>query len=372
MGLIIEFTPGTVAAAAVVFPVLGILLVSLRIRTRIHRVKRLGIEDWLVIPAVLFATGMGLATLIGIAKKTVSYNTPAQKGAYQTYTQETVSEIFWFVEWMQPLALGCIKLSFIFFYRRIFNVGKHASSFNILSYAALGLMVVWMLGLFLAVVLICPGHPDAYWGPSAGRAEYCWTTTKFLYALSWSDVGTDLIIILMPIPPIMKLHVTPRKKFAFFAIFGLGALTVAASITRAVFYVRLLNAETTVLRTLDPNMLNTNGIYWMLIETGLALIAVNLPPLYGTVSREGIESAIRSVRSFASIGSQGSQSGKSKASSAIKTTGESLHSGTSIELVPRHLQNMSDSKATHTESLDNVDVEAGNINVTKSYTIQHP
>lgn len=103
---------------------------------------------------------------------------------------------------MQPLALGCIKLSFIFFYRRIFNVGINTAVFNIVSLASLFLMAVWMLGFFLAVMLICPGHIDAYWALPTVRAKYCWTTTKFLYALSWSDVGTDLIVFLMPIPSV--------------------------------------------------------------------------------------------------------------------------------------------------------------------------
>lgn len=142
---------------------------------------------------------------------------------------------------MQPLALGCIKLSFIFFYRRIFNVGKQKSVFNIVSIASIVLIIIWMFGFFLAVLLICPGHVDDYWGPSSVRAQHCWTTTKFLYAFSWSDVGTDLIVLLLPVPPVgvyesierksadpnfqvLHLHVPTHKKIAIVAIFGLGAL----------------------------------------------------------------------------------------------------------------------------------------------------
>jgi hypothetical protein len=129
-------------------------------------------------------------------------------------------------------------------------------------------------------------------------------------------------------------------------------------------------AEKTELVTFDPNMLNTNGIYWMLVETGLALIAVNLPLLYGTVRHEGIESVIRSVRSFASIRSLGSHSHSqhhdlsSAAASITKNSGEGL-SENSIELVPQGTHSKSTSKALHND----VDVEAGNINVTKTYSV---
>jgi hypothetical protein len=69
-----------------------------------------------------------------------------------------------------------------------------------------------------------------------------------------------------------------------------------------------LKAEKTEIATFDPNMLNTNGLYWMLVETGIALIAVNLPLLYGTSHHEDVESVIRSVQSFTSIHSLGSHS----------------------------------------------------------------
>jgi hypothetical protein len=107
----------------------------------------------------------------------------------------------------------------------------------------------------------------------------------------------------------------------------------------------------------------------MLLETGLAMIAVNLPLLYGSVKNSsGIESVIRSVRSFASIRSQGSNRGNSKNSSLQETMGESREHITSIELVPRG-QTRSDSKAVRSESMEGDDVEAGNINVTKSYRV---
>lgn len=53
MGLYAVFEPGEVAAAAVVFPVIGAILVALRVSTRRKRAKKLGVEDWLVLPALV-------------------------------------------------------------------------------------------------------------------------------------------------------------------------------------------------------------------------------------------------------------------------------------------------------------------------------
>jgi hypothetical protein len=52
-------------------------------------------------------------------------------------------------------------------------------------------------------MLICPGLVAAYWDVDSVREKYCWSPTKFLYAMCWSDVGADLIVLLMPIPSVM-------------------------------------------------------------------------------------------------------------------------------------------------------------------------
>ncbi|KUJ19470.1 uncharacterized protein LY89DRAFT_731867 [Mollisia scopiformis] len=109
-------------------------------------------------------------------------------------------------------------------------------------------------------------------------------------------------------------------------------------------------AESTEIATLDPNMLNTNGLYWMLVETGLALIAVNLPLLYGT------------VRKNATNGSS------SKISSTHRKNSGSQEYGDHIELA-YGVQNNSDTKATSAQPLDPIDVEASNIKITKSYGV---
>ena len=120
---------------------------------------------------------------------------------------------------------------------------------------------------------------------------------------------------------------------------------------------------------LPTTVINTNGLYWMLVETGLALIAVNLPLLYGNVRHEGLETVVRKVRSFTSIRSQGSNSAKSsKASSSRKESDESYDHHNNIELV-YGVQDNSKSLATRREAIDPRDVEEGKINVTTTYGV---
>ena len=125
-------------------------------------------------------------------------------------------QVFWNTQWMQPLALGCIKLSFIFFYRRIFNVGTNSAISNALSLASLVLIGVWMLGFFLGVLLICPGRIDAYCSLSTSNYEYCWDgelLALFWYTLYWSDIVTDVVVLLLPVPSVNfpQLHTSTQN-----------------------------------------------------------------------------------------------------------------------------------------------------------------
>jgi hypothetical protein len=76
---------------------------------------------------------------------------------------------------------------------------------------------------------------------------------------------------------------------------------------------------------------------------------------------------IRSVRSFASIRSQGSNSrNASKDSSQHQSPAESQEHITSIELVADRRNNIN-TKVTSTQSVDSIDIEAGN--ATESYIV---
>jgi hypothetical protein len=53
MGLYAKFTPGEVAAAGVVFPFIGTILVALRTRATLRKLKKLAVEDYLVYVALV-------------------------------------------------------------------------------------------------------------------------------------------------------------------------------------------------------------------------------------------------------------------------------------------------------------------------------
>ncbi|PQE32839.1 integral membrane protein [Rutstroemia sp. NJR-2017a WRK4] len=166
------------------------------------------------------------------------------------------AKIEWIVQLLGILQIGLVKLSFVFFFRRVFATLKF-SVFTKFNTALIVLVIIWTTGYFFTFLFACKGHFSQWWeGIRTGR-PICLSDVVFSEGLAISDFIIDLFIISMPIPMI---------------------------------------------------------VLWTLIECSLGLIAACLPLLYGLVRSSTIESVVRSVRSTVSLASFGSHNSRSNTS----------------------------------------------------------
>ena len=115
-------------------------------------------------------------------------------------------EVEWAVQMMQVLGLCFVKLSFVFFYRRIFCHGTNSQPFNILTIAVNIMVVAWTIGFFFAFLLACKGNFAAWWISLATITSECVKTTSLEYAFAVSDFLIDVIIIGLPIPMVCQYN----------------------------------------------------------------------------------------------------------------------------------------------------------------------
>lgn len=97
----------------------------------------------------------------------------------------------------QSLAFGLVKLSILYFYRRVFT----SRTFNILSTVLIMLVSVWTVGFFFAYMFRCGTKfwaLWALWAPLMYLIEHCYDSKPFFYALGISDVVTDGLILSLP------------------------------------------------------------------------------------------------------------------------------------------------------------------------------
>lgn len=122
---------------------------------------------------------------------------------------------------IEKLAYGFTKLSFLFFYRRIFAISPlFRKTNNIL----IGLIILWTFLFFMLEAFVCGIHPEAHWSGNLARHQQCLSQEKILLAFAITDVVSDGVILSMPYPSIRRLQMSTGKKVGVGAVFMLGAL----------------------------------------------------------------------------------------------------------------------------------------------------
>ncbi|CAD6445428.1 d50c81d9-2706-463f-b1d0-bde9585233ce [Sclerotinia trifoliorum] len=300
-------SPGELLAAGIVLPLIALATISLRYMVRRSRKARFGVDDWLLIPALLALTGIGACIIIGVVKKAVGYPAPppassSPEAALNDLSPvEALSEKLDFAITILTIVAYCfIKLSIAFLYRRIFVVSGHSKIFSIVTWTLIAIIISWSITFFLLFIFDCGIHTSAQWGSEAELARYCPDGIKHEEALYISEFFTNVVLALAPIPSILRLQLTTAAKFQIIGIFLLAFSAFAASIVRLILAFEITQSVTFG-QDFDINQTNSTIFYWNMVEAGIALIACCLPTLKPLMSGQGIGSAIASIRSVISL-----------------------------------------------------------------------
>ncbi|KAI1397064.1 hypothetical protein F4819DRAFT_490923 [Hypoxylon fuscum] len=323
-------TPAEILAAAAALPALGIIVVILRFYTRLLQKAKLGIDGFLILPAVVLVSGMGAALIAGVEQEAVGYSTPPPPGSdpelvftWRDPKITMVQKVQFITQLLMIAAYGFIKLSIIFFYRRIFITSK-SDRFNLITIICACVVVAWTLAYIFAVALDCGTHWVAHWGSVADLFAYChggFEVQQIVESLFITDLVTDVIIIALPMPRIWSLHLTLGRKIVITAIFLLGGVAIGAAAARLGIFVTQIKYSLDP--TIDENKSVSTVMYWSMIEAGLSLIAACLPTTHHLLRGRYISSVVASVRSAISMpsltrsqgsgGSRGSRNNRSDA-----------------------------------------------------------
>ncbi|KAI1654870.1 hypothetical protein F4813DRAFT_368741, partial [Daldinia decipiens] len=192
--------------------------------------------------------------------------------------------------------LACVKLSVLFFYRRIFCAGGKWTTFGVVTWVTIVVVVLWLLVFQFLTGFQCGTHFTALWDGS--YVQYCTISFPFLYGLVISDFLLDVWILILPIPDILHLHTTLQRKLSIIAVFLLAFVGLGASIARMVQYIKIELGGPNYLLYTDHERLVTQSFFYTMLEAGIALIAVNLPSLRVFSASVEVGGLMRSVRSF--------------------------------------------------------------------------
>lgn len=211
-------------------------------------------------------------------------------------------QITW--EILSACARACIKISAVFFYRRIFCVSGNKTGFSVVTLPTATMVFLWLVTFLFLIGFQCGSHFSAMWDGT--YLQYCTMLFPLCYGLVISDLLLDVWILALPVPQILKLHTTRQRKAAITGVFLLAFVGLGASIARDAIYVPFLTAGPETLLKYDEEVTLTKGLYFSMLEGGMSLVAVNLISLSFLMSKKALGISLHSIRSVFAVYSSAS------------------------------------------------------------------
>ncbi|KAF2147766.1 hypothetical protein K461DRAFT_325195 [Myriangium duriaei CBS 260.36] len=266
---------GQILGVAISLMVLPIPFVVLRFMAR--RLKRFGfgIDDSLLIVALLFNTASCITMIVGsTAGNLGSHDEFSPQGMPIVTHKHTVAfKCQYALQIMAYIGDGLTKLSILFLYRRLFP----NPAYNIANTIWCIVIGAWAIAFIFGTVFQCTPINTVWLSPFAEATPgKCADTMPFYAAGAITDLITDVLVLALPIPMVWRLQLPTRKKIGVTCIFLLGAFVVAVGVVRVkTFYITIDELA----KVPDIPYLGTKTFYWTTAETATGIICACLPTL---------------------------------------------------------------------------------------------
>lgn len=154
-------------------------------------------------------------------------------------------------------------------------------------------MTLWCTGTFVlsysigqAVLTVFQCNPiDALWEPAVQGK--CINLHDVIIVFASLNIGTDILVLCLPLPQLWKLNMPSRRKYELMGIFFLGGLFDFPSLIGGGLLIALSVCFASVIRVpymakmslLDPSWSNVYGAMWSIVELNLGIVSACLPTL---------------------------------------------------------------------------------------------
>ncbi|KAL8751681.1 MAG: hypothetical protein Q9184_005993 [Pyrenodesmia sp. 2 TL-2023] len=263
---LLESRSKELVATVTVMLIIATIAVILRLYARRISRSMLGVDDYLIIVALILTYGLDINAF---------YSIKAGVGRHMiTLTLDQITSLIKTDQASQVL-FGCsitaTKLSILFFYHRLFPF----RTFFIISLLAGFASILWWIGLMLTAFLHC--RPLAYYWDRSIPNGYCVNDNLIGYSITGANIVTDLVVLVMPIPWLWGMNMTVPKRVAVVGLFILGSFVCIAGIVRIPLLAQLNFA--------DLSWSAVSVGLWVDVECNIGILSVCLPilkPLFST------------------------------------------------------------------------------------------
>ncbi|TGZ77570.1 hypothetical protein EX30DRAFT_351694 [Ascodesmis nigricans] len=243
-------------------------LFLLRAYCRFVILKVARIEDWLIIPGVIFAVLQAVFIVMNARLGGGDHIWDMDFGNIVELAKTSYLNNLFFV-----IAIAFIKFSMVFQLMGISIKGTKTRKFIIAVFAV---SIAFTIANFMLALFPC--FPIPYmWeqtDPTLKAKGKCMDITVVSYTTSACSIAMDLMIWVAPMPLLSKLKVPRPQKIALIAVFSLGGGACAAAVGRCVSIYRLAHDKNAMK---DAGYHKVEFILWSVAESHIAIICTSLP-----------------------------------------------------------------------------------------------
>ena len=162
----------------------------------------------------LLSVGMTTCVLMGVRWGLIGVDfQPADRGLQE--------RLFWAMDVLATLSEGFTRVSTLFFLQRIFCVSGHSMWFRNTIYVGIGIVSLWTVAFVILPLLQCGTDLDYLNDSASVIAQRCdhGVGPEFVLSYAISSVVIEALSIALPVPLILKLQLSFRKRLAITFIF---------------------------------------------------------------------------------------------------------------------------------------------------------
>ncbi|KAL2884411.1 hypothetical protein SGCOL_000357 [Colletotrichum sp. CLE4] len=254
-------------AAVIILAALASVAVVLRLMARFLQGHSLKADDWAILASLLL-----VGATVGLSIAGGAYGAGNHVWSFTPLNLTQVFKILYAYTFIYGTACAATKISILLFYQRIFLLSTASSpSFKISLTLGYVLSIAYPIIIWATMANAC-SPISFYWNQFVGEQGKCIDINTFYLALAIINMVNDVIVLLIPIPQILKLQMSGRKKAAVCSIMLLGSFVCVASIVRITYL-------STFSHALDITWQMGPVFIWSAIEPSIAIVSACLPHL---------------------------------------------------------------------------------------------
>lgn len=234
-------------------------------------------------------------------------------------------QFFWQGEMWYTFVVCFTKISILLLYLRIFPKTVGSLWFRYTVWSLIGVCAAANTAFVLSIIFQCDPVVGAYKAWDGTVEAKCFNNNAQIIAMAGINILLDLLVFFLPVPKLVKLEISTRKKIGVCLTFMTGLFVTIVSIVRLVKFIQHYDSANI---TWDFVPIGN----WSQFEVNVGIWCACMPALARLIKRFWVEVLGQKLSSYFS---RGEHTNRTKTSSFIRTKGSHasrIASGSEVEL----------------------------------------